>query len=140
MKRWRLGSEGRERLEHRALAGAPNANNQKLKIGAERIGIAAAEIRRNVKGCWNLGSCGMGCPTNAKQSMLVTTIPGRAGPWRRCWCRRGAAVPGTGRWARAGRALRNRGRQRHAQSPVPGTRVTARTSCWPVAPSIHRPC
>jgi choline dehydrogenase-like flavoprotein len=53
----------------------PNANNQKLKIGAERIGIAAAEIRRNVKGCWNLGSCGMGCPTNAKQSMLVTTIP-----------------------------------------------------------------
>jgi len=30
---------------------------------------------RNVKGCYNLGSCGMGCPTNAKQSMLVTTIP-----------------------------------------------------------------
>jgi choline dehydrogenase-like flavoprotein len=28
-----------------------------------------------VKGCWNLGYCGMGCPTNAKQSMLVTTIP-----------------------------------------------------------------
>ncbi|WP_443192005.1 GMC oxidoreductase, partial [Pseudomonas indica] len=26
-------------------------------------------------GCWNLGYCGMGCPTNAKQSMLVTTIP-----------------------------------------------------------------
>jgi hypothetical protein len=37
---------------------------------------------RNVKGCWNLGSCGMGCPTNAKQSMLVTTIPGRAGQGR----------------------------------------------------------
>ena len=35
----------------------------------------AAAIRRNVKGCWNLGYCGMGCPTNAKQSMLVTTIP-----------------------------------------------------------------
>jgi choline dehydrogenase-like flavoprotein len=30
---------------------------------------------RNVRGCWNLGYCGMGCPTNAKQSMLVTTIP-----------------------------------------------------------------
>ena len=53
----------------------PNVNNEKLRLGAERIGIAAAEIRRNVRGCWNLGSCGMGCPTNAKQSMLVTTIP-----------------------------------------------------------------
>ena len=29
---------------------------------------------RNVKGCWNLGSCGLGCPTDAKQSMQVTTI------------------------------------------------------------------
>jgi hypothetical protein len=32
-------------------------------------------IPRNVRGCWNLGYCGMGCPTNAKQSMMVTTIP-----------------------------------------------------------------
>ena len=40
--------------------------------------IPAAAIARNVKGCWNLGSCGMGCPTNAKQSMLVTTIPAAA--------------------------------------------------------------
>ena len=53
----------------------PNANNQRLKDGAARLGIPAAAILRNVKGCWNLGSCGMGCPTNAKQSMLVTTIP-----------------------------------------------------------------
>ena len=28
-----------------------------------------------MKGCANLGYCGMGCPLNAKQSMLVTTIP-----------------------------------------------------------------
>jgi len=53
----------------------PNANNQRLKVGAARLGIPAAAIQRNVKACWNLGSCGMGCPTNAKQSMLVTTIP-----------------------------------------------------------------
>ena len=32
-------------------------------------------IPRNVEGCWNIGYCGMGCPTNAKQSMLVTTLP-----------------------------------------------------------------
>ena len=54
---------------------APNANNQTLARGAAKLGIVTPAIRRNVKGCWNLGYCGMGCPTNAKQSMLVTTIP-----------------------------------------------------------------
>jgi len=54
---------------------APNPNNAALARGAAKIGIASGTIRRNVKGCWNLGYCGMGCPTNAKQSMLVTTIP-----------------------------------------------------------------
>lgn len=53
----------------------PNENNDLLRRGAARLGISAAAISRNVKGCWNLGSCGLGCPTNAKQSMLVTTIP-----------------------------------------------------------------
>ena len=54
---------------------APNENNDLLKRGADKLGIASGFIRRNVRGCWNLGYCGMGCPTNAKQSMLVTTIP-----------------------------------------------------------------
>ncbi|TWO70749.1 FAD-binding protein [Caenimonas sedimenti] len=54
---------------------APNENNDLLRRGAASLGIPAAAIARNVKGCWNLGSCGMGCPTNAKQSMLVTTLP-----------------------------------------------------------------
>jgi choline dehydrogenase-like flavoprotein len=54
---------------------APNENNDLLRRGAVKLGIEASVIHRNVKGCWNLGSCGMGCPTNAKQSMLVTTIP-----------------------------------------------------------------
>ena len=53
----------------------PNENNDLLHRGAARLGIATGTIRRNVRGCWNLGYCGMGCPTNAKQSMLVTTIP-----------------------------------------------------------------
>jgi choline dehydrogenase-like flavoprotein len=53
----------------------PNENNDLLRRGALKMGIAAAAIQRNVRGCWNLGSCGVGCPTNAKQSMLVTTIP-----------------------------------------------------------------
>ncbi|HET9097605.1 MAG TPA: GMC family oxidoreductase [Candidatus Baltobacteraceae bacterium] len=53
----------------------PNENNSLLREGAAKLGIPTKPIPRNVKGCWNLGYCGMGCPTNAKQSMLVTTIP-----------------------------------------------------------------
>jgi len=53
----------------------PNENNALLARGASRLGIPSGLIRRNVSGCWNIGYCGMGCPTNAKQSMLVTTIP-----------------------------------------------------------------
>jgi choline dehydrogenase-like flavoprotein len=53
----------------------PNENNDVLRRGAEKLGIPTKVVSRNVKGCWNLGSCGMGCPTNAKQSMLVSTLP-----------------------------------------------------------------
>jgi choline dehydrogenase-like flavoprotein len=68
-----------ERMERRVNVGpwtvAPNENNDALRRGAEALGFGFGTIRRNVKGCWNIGYCGMGCPTNAKQSMLVTTIP-----------------------------------------------------------------
>lgn len=53
----------------------PNANNEALRRGGQSLGIPVDVISRNVKGCWNLGYCGTGCPTNAKQSMLVTAIP-----------------------------------------------------------------
>ncbi|MCC4834142.1 GMC family oxidoreductase [Shewanella sp. 10N.7] len=53
----------------------PNLNNAALKEGCEKLGWEYTVIKRNVKGCWNTGYCGMGCPVNAKQSMLVTTIP-----------------------------------------------------------------
>ncbi|HEX5130127.1 MAG TPA: GMC family oxidoreductase [Usitatibacter sp.] len=68
-----------ERMERRLSIGpwevAPNANNDALKRGCQKLGLPFGYIRRNVKGCANLGYCGMGCPLNAKQSMLVTTIP-----------------------------------------------------------------
>ena len=68
-----------ERMEARLAIGEwtvpPNENNALLARGAAKLGIATGAIRRNVSGCWNIGYCGMGCPTNAKQSMLVTTIP-----------------------------------------------------------------
>ncbi|NWD06771.1 GMC family oxidoreductase [Pseudomonas gingeri] len=53
----------------------PNANNDVLRNGCEKLDYSWKVIPRNVRGCWNLGYCGMGCPTNAKQSMMVTTIP-----------------------------------------------------------------
>ncbi|MBF8721188.1 GMC family oxidoreductase [Pseudomonas guariconensis] len=53
----------------------PNANNDVLRRGCEALGYRWAVIPRNVRGCRNLGYCGMGCPVNAKQSMLVTRIP-----------------------------------------------------------------
>lgn len=53
----------------------PNANNAKLQQGCEKLGWQYTVIDRNVNGCANLGYCGMGCPINAKQSMLVSTIP-----------------------------------------------------------------
>lgn len=68
-----------ERMEQRLgvapWAVPPNENNGVIRDGCERLGWQWAIIPRNVKGCANLGYCGMGCPLNAKQSMLVTTIP-----------------------------------------------------------------
>jgi choline dehydrogenase-like flavoprotein len=63
------------RLSVAPWAVPPNENNDLLRKGAAKLGIPAAAIQRNVKGCMNLGYCGMGCPANAKQSMLITTIP-----------------------------------------------------------------
>lgn len=68
-------AQAEQRLNISPWLTAPNQNNELLRRGAIKLGIPAETIARNVKGCWNLGSCGLGCPTNAKQSMLVTTIP-----------------------------------------------------------------
>lgn len=68
-----------ERLEQRLGIAPwqvpPNANNDVLRNGCDKLGLHWKVIPRNVRGCWNLGYCGMGCPANAKQSMLVTSIP-----------------------------------------------------------------
>jgi choline dehydrogenase-like flavoprotein len=53
----------------------PNKNNQSIAKAAQKLGWSHAVLNRNVKGCANLGSCGQGCPINAKQSTLITTIP-----------------------------------------------------------------
>ncbi len=68
-----------QRLDIQPWPLPPNANNASLALGCERLGLQHGVMRRNVRGCWNLGYCGMGCPTNAKQSMLVTTLPAALG-------------------------------------------------------------
>ena len=52
-----------------------NRNNRILWEGCGKLGYQRGLIRRNVHRCANLGYCGMGCPIDAKQSMLVTFIP-----------------------------------------------------------------
>ena len=64
-----------QRLGVAPWAVPPNANNDVIRSGCEKLGYHWKVIPRNVRGCWNLGYCGLGCPTNAKQSMLVTSIP-----------------------------------------------------------------
>jgi len=74
---------------------------KRIARGAARLGIATGAIRRNVSGCWNIGYCGLGCPTNAKQSMLVTTIPAALARGARlvCGARADRLVLGRGRVA-----------------------------------------
>jgi len=73
MKPWFEKME--ERLSIAPWDTAPNANNSVLKRGCDALGWESHVIPRNVKGCWDSGYCGFGCPVNAKQSMLVSTIP-----------------------------------------------------------------
>lgn len=52
-----------------------NPSNTVFERGAKKLNWHHEVIARNVKGCQNLGFCGLGCPTGAKQSTLVTSIP-----------------------------------------------------------------
>lgn len=64
-----------KRLNIATWAVPANPNNEVIRRGCEKLGWSWETIPRNVNGCWDLGYCGLGCPTNAKQSMLITTIP-----------------------------------------------------------------
>ena len=52
-----------------------NKNNLVTWNGLKKLGYHAGLIKRNVKNCAHTGYCGMGCPIDAKQSMLVTMLP-----------------------------------------------------------------
>ena len=52
-----------------------NANNRSLFDACKAMGWQADTLRRNVVACMQSGFCGLGCPVNAKRSMLVTLVP-----------------------------------------------------------------
>jgi len=143
----------------------PNANNALLARGCEKLGWHAAVIPRNVVGCWNLGYCGMGCPANAKQSMLVTTVPGaldrgaqlfynlRAQRFHfkqdridalECWAVDPASTDPNGRkvtlkaphFVLAGSAIGSPGLLLRSQAPDPYARLGKRTFLHPVNISL----
>jgi choline dehydrogenase-like flavoprotein len=43
--------------------------------GAQKLGWTLEPNRRNMRRCMGLNNCSLGCPTGAKQSMLVTEVP-----------------------------------------------------------------
>jgi choline dehydrogenase-like flavoprotein len=55
--------------------GSMNPNNKVLYDGCTKLGWAVDTLRRNVHACMQTGFCHLGCPVNAKRSMLVTMIP-----------------------------------------------------------------
>lgn len=50
-----------------------------FRLGAERLGYGVVADRRNQNHCVGSNNCGFGCPTGAKQSMLVTMLPRAVG-------------------------------------------------------------
>lgn len=63
-----------------------NENNKVIIKGAKKLDWEYSVLRRNVKGCANSGFCGMGCPVDAKQGMLLTTIPDALEAGMRLFC------------------------------------------------------
>ena len=52
-----------------------NQANKVLYDGCTTLGWHVSTLKRNVYGCMQTGFCHLGCPVNAKRSMLVTMIP-----------------------------------------------------------------
>jgi choline dehydrogenase-like flavoprotein len=52
-----------------------NRNNRTLYDGMKALGWEVSTTRRNTRQCMKSGYCGLGCPVDAKQSMLITYLP-----------------------------------------------------------------
>jgi choline dehydrogenase-like flavoprotein len=51
------------------------ANGSVARRGAEALGWSGGPIRRNIRACHGHGTCGFGCPIDAKQAMHVSYLP-----------------------------------------------------------------
>src|SRR5262249_7696087 len=84
-----------------------NALNNRIRQGCEKLGYSGFVTNHNREHCTQSGFCLLGCPFDAKQSMLITYVPAAdaAGPRIDANC----AVPRRGRGAGAGPAPGGRG-------------------------------
>ncbi len=69
-----------EYLERLIHVGEPEPDSigrdqHRLRMGAERLGLRVVTNRRNHRHCVGSNNCIFGCPTGAKQSMLVSMLP-----------------------------------------------------------------
>jgi choline dehydrogenase-like flavoprotein len=55
--------------------GSVGEDSELLRAGAEKLGYRVEPVRRNQKHCCGTNNCAFGCPTDAKQSTLVTYVP-----------------------------------------------------------------
>lgn len=94
-----------------------NALNNKIREGCEKLGYSGFVTNHNREHCTQSGFCLLGCPFDAKQSMLITYVPAadRAGArvYANCPVRRIVADGGRARRVEA-EIVDPLGRPRHA--------------------------
>jgi choline dehydrogenase-like flavoprotein len=106
--------------------GSVGEDSELLRRGAERLGYRVVPVKRNQKHCCGSNNCVFGCPTDAKQSTLVTYVPRALARGARlyatCRVERILVEPGGDR----ARAVGVSGRFRDPQTGRLGPRLTVR--------------
>src|SRR4030095_5460669 len=99
-----------------------NALNNKIRQGCEKLGYSGFVTNHNRENCTQSGFCLLGCPFDAKQSMLITYIPAadRAGAriYHNCAVRRITSEAGRARRVE-GEVVDERGRPQHRFTVTP---------------------
>ena len=96
-----------------------NTLNNKIRVGCEALGYSGFVTNHNREHCTKSGFCLLGCPFDAKQSMLITYVPAAVAAGARlyadCAARRIVAEAGRARRVE-GEVLDELGRPRHRYS------------------------
>ena len=99
-----------------------NTLNDKIRQGCEKLGYSGFVTNHNRENCTKSGFCLLGCPFDAKQSMLITYIPAadRAGARIYADCPVRRLTEGNGKVARVeGEIVDALGRPRHRFTVTP---------------------